>query len=413
MMARQTNRRGASIASGAATDGDLDPAQGAPSPPELRAAGVRSGTGAFGRCLRGVLLRRAAVAIVALAIGPATSARAAPALDCPVGTAQRRTFYADEFWCARPDGTRHGPSRSGWAAPTEEGAYRDGKRDGWWRRWSNDVLVDEWHYDRDVADGRERTWSEKGVLLSDGVMSRGEKVGLWRAWHDNGRLASMGRYDRGRRVGRHRTWSRDGDLISDGSYRNDKQEGFWIDGDEYGEWAGRGYYARGEPEGRWTFTDEGQRVAVGRFRRGRREGAWTFYWSDGGSIKEHGRYRRGRRDGTWTFHDFFDQRRDAVSAACRRGEPHGRVVWRRAGAGPDVVRGYELVANFARGMLDGSWTERYPRGSLGYVVHRGVYGEGALVHGEPFEDNPLGLEPSDALELCADDDDLPGRAGDG
>jgi antitoxin component YwqK of YwqJK toxin-antitoxin module len=345
--------------------------------------------------------------LLAPVIAPVAGARAAPALDCPAGTRQQRLFYADELWCARPDGTRHGPYRDGWTSPVEEGAYRDGKRDGWWRRWSNGVLVDERRYDRDRADGRARTWSETGVLLSDGTMSRGEKVGRWRAWHDNGRLASVGRYDRGRRVGRHQEWSRDGDLISDGGYRSDKQEGLWIDGDEYGESAGRGRYARGKPEGRWTFTYDGKRSAVGNFRHGLREGAWTFYWSEGDSIKERGRYRRGRREGTWTFHDFFDQRRDAVSAGCRDGEPHGRVVWRQA---EGYGRGYELVATFARGMLDGPWTERYPRGSRGHLVHHGVYRDGSLVRGEEFDDNPLGLEPSNALELCADEDELPGRA---
>jgi antitoxin component YwqK of YwqJK toxin-antitoxin module len=355
-----------------------------------------------------VRIRGAIAALLAPAIAPAAVARAAPALDCPAGTRQQRQFYADEFWCARPDGTRHGPYRNGWTSPIEAGAYRDGKRDGWWRRWSGGVLVDERRYDRDRADGRARTWSDKGVLLSDGVMSRGEKVGLWREWHQNGHLASTGHYRRGQRVGRHRTWTIDGDPASDGRYHDDEQQGLWVERDDYGETGGHGSYRRGKYQGRWTFTYEGKRRAVGSFRNGLREGAWTFYWDDG-SIKERGRYRRGRRDGAWTFHDF--EKHDALSAGCREGEPHGRVVWRSDEGGNDVPRGFRIVAHFARGSLDGPWTERYPAGTRADWIHRGLYRDGLLVRGEELDDNPLGIEDGDALRLCSDDDDLPGQNG--
>jgi len=125
--------------------------------------------------------------MVVAAMSPAAAAASPePPLVCPPGTTQHRVFYADEYWCARPDGTKHGPYRNANDPSREEGAYRDGKRHGWWRRWANGVLVDERRYDRDREDGLTRTWSPAGVLLTSGVMSHGREVGLWRWWHANG-----------------------------------------------------------------------------------------------------------------------------------------------------------------------------------------------------------------------------------
>ena len=66
---------------------------------------------------------RIAVALLPAVLPAATVASPMPSLACPPGTSQKRAFYTDEFWCARPDGTRHGPYRNGWASPTEEGGY--------------------------------------------------------------------------------------------------------------------------------------------------------------------------------------------------------------------------------------------------------------------------------------------------
>jgi antitoxin component YwqK of YwqJK toxin-antitoxin module len=348
--------------------------------------------------------RRICALVLAAALVPAAAAGAVPALACPAGTTQRRTYYADEFWCARPDGTRHGPYRNGWASPVEEGAYRDGKRDGWWRRWSNGVLIDERRYDRDREDGLARTWSEKGALLSSGVMSRGKQVGLWRWWHANGQLMAQGRFVRGREVGRHTSWSADGTVVTDGRYRNGKREGPWLDADPERDETGRGRYVDGEREGRWKLLSaEGKPSIDANYHRGRRNGLWTVRDPDDPTrIWKQGTYRRGRRHGRWIFRD-LSSTYDVVIADCRNGEPHGRVIWRITETGGDYVAGYEIIAHYARGMLDGWWTENGPLGAHEGRAERGLYRKGLLVRGDDFDDNRMGVEEiSDSDRFCGD-----------
>jgi antitoxin component YwqK of YwqJK toxin-antitoxin module len=336
---------------------------------------------------------------------PTPIARAAPALDCPAGTRQQRTYYADEFWCARADGTRHGPYQNGWASPIEAGAYRDGKRDGLWRRWSNGVLVDERRYDRDREDGLARTWSPNGVLLSSGVMSRGTQVGLWRTWHDNGRLMGQGRFVHGREVGRHTTWNRDGTIASDGRYWNGKREGPWIEADSANDDTGRGRYVGGEREGRWMLTNwEGKPSIVASYHRGKRDGLWSEHDPDDPTrIWKQGAYRRGRRHGRWIFRD-LSATWDVVIADCRNGEPHGRVTWRITETAGDFVAGHEIVAHYAHGSLDGWWTERDPAGARQGRAERGLYRSGLLVRGDDFDDNRMGVEDIvDSSAFCDDD----------
>jgi antitoxin component YwqK of YwqJK toxin-antitoxin module len=349
--------------------------------------------------------------ILVAVLAPPAVARAAPALDCPAGTSQRRTYYADEFWCARPDGTRHGPYRNGWAAPIEEGAYVDGKRDGLWRRWSNGVLVDERRVDRDREDGLARTWSPKGVLLSSGVMSRGSEVGLWRFWHDNGRLARRSHFAHGIEIGRRTEWKEDGSIVADGGYWNGKRDGPWVEVDEIEEQTGRGRYARDEREGRWRFTRDGQETAVGSYRRGWREGVWTIRDGDG-KVQARGRYHLGRREGTWILRHVTGGA-DVAIAHCRKGEPHGRVLWRWEKGDDDVVAGYEIVAHYDRGSLRGRWTERYPPGKYPAHVASGLYRYGQVVLGEAFDPNVMGFVPDGSIgwPLCDEENDDPPTGG--
>lgn len=328
------------------------------------------------------------------------AAAAEPPLACPSGTTQRRLFYADEYWCARPDGTKHGPYRNANDPSREEGAFRDGKRHGWWRRWANGVLVDERRYDRDREDGPVRTWSRAGVLLSSGMMSRGREVGLWRRWHENGRPQERGRYARGKQVGlwrawhasgrRHlivhyrrghsdsdrQEWDEDGELVEAGRYRGDAREGPWIVSQDQ-TMVGRGRYVRDRREGRWAFTFEGRRTAVGSYRRGRREGAWTFYDFYGKRVEARGRYHRGHREGTWVVRE----ERQVAIAPCRKGRLHGRLVWRRHWGDAE----HEIVAHYRDGSLEGWWTDHTPPGTRAPPVERGFYRFGQRVSGNAFD----------------------------
>lgn len=287
------------------------------------------------------------------------------------------------------------------------------------------MLVDERRYDRDREDGLARTWSPKGVLLSRGRMSHGKEVGLWCSWYDSGRLQSIGRYERGKQVGlwrswfasgrrgsagryeagrpigRHVEWDQDGNVRSAGRYRNGVRDGFWIEAQGDDPQIGRGRYTRDRREGQWVFTYENRRSAVGGYHRGWREGDWTLYEIFGDGVDARGRYHQGRKDGIWVVHNRNDPT-DTAIANCRRGEPHGRFVWRQARPGGDKVVGYEIVAHYDHGSLEGRWTERYPRRAHPESVEHGLYRFGALVSGDAFDVAEVLWMPDgfSAVEVC-------------
>ena len=88
------------------------------------------------------------------------TAQAAEALVCPDGTADSEVTFADgtEVWCARPDGTRHGPyqKRDLTGRVIERGFWENGERSGHWR-----------YYDL------------QGKVIRTGQMTEGRPEGAW------------------------------------------------------------------------------------------------------------------------------------------------------------------------------------------------------------------------------------------
>jgi antitoxin component YwqK of YwqJK toxin-antitoxin module len=58
--------------------------------------------------------------------------------------------------------------------------------------------------------------------LVDGI-----NVGLWKFWHENGKLSSEGEYRNGEREGLWKFWNENGELSSEGEYINGEREGLW------------------------------------------------------------------------------------------------------------------------------------------------------------------------------------------
>jgi antitoxin component YwqK of YwqJK toxin-antitoxin module len=193
---------------------------------------------------------------------------------CPAGTTPRRDEFAgmsQELYCARADGTKHGPFRkfsSGWRT---EGSY---------------------------ANGRE--------------------VGVSRTWHPNGRLFSRHRLGPGGIEGPEITWNADGTVASKGEYRGGEREGPWMVSDD--NVTGRGIYRHGAREGGWSFSSEGHLIAAGAYRDGKFEGPWVFYWP-GGGLHSRGRFRHGLKQGRWRY--FEPEGWLRVDIQCRDGEADG------------------------------------------------------------------------------------------
>lgn len=101
--------------------------------------------------------------------------------------------------------------------PREVLPLRNGQRHGVARVWhKNGRLASEEHYANGLLHGVCRQWSESGRLLGKYQMVHG--TGIQRAWHDNGRRQMEISTLRGQFCGRSRSWLSDGTLLSDDIY---------------------------------------------------------------------------------------------------------------------------------------------------------------------------------------------------
>lgn len=200
-----------------------------------------------------------AVALFLLSMG----AGAAPArLVCPAGTtyAEGWSGFERATWCARKDGTRHGPYRLWYdgAKLKEEGAWDDGEMTGRWTAW--------W------PNGKKR---------SEGVYAKGLREGVWTSWYENGQLEQAADHRAGKPDGSWNTWYPNGKKAEDGSHKD------------------------GMRVGRWTwFYDNGNKQMEGSYRiipkaGSVEDGRWT-YWYANGRKKAEGSMLFGLRNGFWS-----------------------------------------------------------------------------------------------------------------
>jgi hypothetical protein len=201
-------------------------------------------------CLRVAAL--AVAGIVAHVTSAAGDDATGASLQCPQGTAamsSTQTGWREE-WCQLPDGTRHGPTASWYAAgqPQQRGEYRNGQPHG------------RWAY-----------WYENGAKRAEGTWRDGRVDGYWAYWGEAGARQSAGRFRDGGRWGRWRYWDDAGRL---------REEGVW-----------RG----GEKRGTWTeVSPEDGRLRVVRYRRGVATGTSVYVTMD--ELHAAGGVPRG-----WTF----------------------------------------------------------------------------------------------------------------
>lgn len=98
---------------------------------------------------------------------------------------------------------------------------RNGERHGVARVWhKNGRLASEDHHSNGLLHGVCRQWSESGRLLGKYRMVQG--TGVQRAWHDNGRPQMELSTVHGEFCGRSRSWLSDGTLLSDDIYLRGK-----------------------------------------------------------------------------------------------------------------------------------------------------------------------------------------------
>lgn len=137
-------------------------------------------------------------------------------LECPAGASEQRSesSAAQEHWCARPDGTKHGPYELSTRTHLLRGRYVHGAQHGSWLH--RDVrsgfvasyvldhgtgLVIEWYpglrkkseqeLRGGVADGARTDYAADGRIRSVSSFRDGVPAGTWYEWGADGKETSV------------------------------------------------------------------------------------------------------------------------------------------------------------------------------------------------------------------------------
>ena len=201
----------------------------------------------------------------------AGSVAAKPGVECPAGTtyAEGWSGFERATWCAKKDGTRHGP----------------------YRLWyDTQKLKEEGLWDAGTMAGRWTAWWPSGKKKSEGLHEKNQREGLWTQWHDNGQPEIVSGYRAGVPDGEWTKWWRNGNKAEEGAHRNGQRIGRWTTWYENGNKQTEGGYRFIEKfgtveDGKWAYYySNGRRKAEGPLAFGMRNGAWSEF-SDSGKER--------------------------------------------------------------------------------------------------------------------------------
>ena len=224
------------------------------------------------------------IAVTGGALGGCATART----NCPLGTELARRIYsggAEAEYCHRPDGVRQGPETRYYESGAEHvtGEYVDGAQSGVWRfrfsngrnwraeRWDDGALVGK-TVDPSVARLSPEQLEALGPTSSNIIKlasvdprisreTRERGGGTFVVRYDNGRPRVAGDYDAdGLRVGVWRFWNEDGKLAREVEYFDGVREHAAREWHANGAPAVEGFYVAGEREGRWRWWDANGRL---------------------------------------------------------------------------------------------------------------------------------------------------------
>ena len=272
-----------------------------------------------------------------------------PRLACDPGTVLALAPPPDPTWfCARPDGTRHGPFITLFPDGTPEitGAYKDGALDGdWERRRATGSTVETGSYAAGQKSGHWRMLGPTGAVLGEYDMQAG--TGTEQHWLDDGTLYSERSLRAGVPSGSEKIYAGDGTPLVTAQWTAGKLDGPRTAGtrttlrfeETFAAGVRRGarqiwqfstlvadesYDRRGRHDGEYTIWRNKKVVRVhGQFERGKRDGLWT--WNDREGNKEReGNYLDGKRDGPWT--EWYDNK---IVSTCSyaQGKPDGEFIY--------------------------------------------------------------------------------------
>ena len=272
-----------------------------------------------------------------------------PKLVCDEGTTPTPAPAAEPtWWCARPDGTKHGRFITLFPDGNVQisGSYRDGLLDGpWERHYIGGALAEQGTYAAGKKHGHWKQVTAAGATLGEYDMKLG--TGVEKRWYDEGPLYSERALRAGVPHGNEKVYSPQGVPLIAMHWVNGKLDGphavgtrsslrldeTFVAGVRRGArqiWqfgmlvADETYDDRGKLDGAYTLWRSPKVMRVkGVYDHGKRQGPWV--WTDRLNNKEReGSYVDGKKDGPWL--EWFENKL-AFSGSYTQGKPDGEFVY--------------------------------------------------------------------------------------
>lgn len=177
----------------------------------------------------------------------------------------------------------------------------NGKKQGYWKKYSNDTLKYEGHFKDDIPTGlftyyysegkiKAKTeysqngkfcstliYNENGKVKAEGFYYDKKKDSLWIYYGDNDTISAEEHYNKGLWVGVWKSYYSDGILNEEKTWVNDTLEGPW-----------KQYYS------------DGSIKLAGTYKKNKLEGIYKFYYPEpAGQVYYSGVYKKSLRDGVW------------------------------------------------------------------------------------------------------------------
>ncbi len=238
--------------------------------------------------------------------GPPPDAPEPPKLQCDAGTQETVAPAPEPTWfCARPDGTRHGPFVTLFPDLTIqiEGLYRDGKLDGTWRRhYPGGAIAEQGQFVAGLKDGKWKQLSPTGATLGEYQLKLG--TGVEKRWYDDGPLYSERTFKNGVLNGKMALYDHDGALAVSAKYFLGKLDDKKYVGTKASVRIEEEFHLGVHRNARQIWQFWSLLIDESYDPRGKLDGAFTI-WRD--SVKKiprvQGTYDHGKRTGTWTWFD--------------------------------------------------------------------------------------------------------------
>jgi antitoxin component YwqK of YwqJK toxin-antitoxin module len=232
-----------------------------------------------------------------------------------------------------------------------EGAFLDGKKNGVWTEFTDDIVTFTGSFTDGKPDGDFVYNDLKGNEIGRFTITAG--TGTMLTFHSNKKPSSRAKMFDGKLQGKYEELTPRGKVIVEGYYSSDKKHGSWREWTETGVPTLEQHWKRGKLDGAVKKFDDAGKVAVeATYKDGKVEGTYTEYRDGKPSLV--GQFTADKRTGTWTSYDKTGAVR--LTASYKDGVLDG--PWKQ------VSEGATTEGTMVAGRRSGTWTRTDQAGTV-------------------------------------------------